>query len=124
MKPSPSYDINLVNYESYDIEHIFCSDECMDYYSIMHCIILGEDMTFLADDIKKHCQYPEYMRVKKEQGVKLGRPKGKGKSKLDKHREEIVVLLNNGSTKIWVSKRYDTTSENLYHWMNNNNIKV
>ena len=28
------------------------------------------------------------------------RPKGPGKSKLDKHREEIVALLKNGSTTI------------------------
>jgi hypothetical protein len=32
-------------------------------------------------------------KAKKEQGVKLGRPKGTGKSKLDKFKPEIEALL-------------------------------
>ena len=64
----------------------------------------------------------EALRVKKAQGVKLGRPKGKGKSKLDKHKEEIVALLKNGSTKTFVAKRYETTLPNLYHWLKQNAI--
>ena len=37
--------------------------------------------------------------AKKKQGVKLGRPKGAGKSKLDPYRPEIEALLKNGSTQ-------------------------
>jgi DNA invertase Pin-like site-specific DNA recombinase len=66
----------------------------------------------------------EALRVKKEQGVKLGRPKGKGKSKLDIHKDEIISFLKNGSTKKWVSGHYNTTPANLYHWMKMNKIKV
>ena len=61
----------------------------------------------------------EALRVKKEQGVVLGRPKGPGKSKLDKHKEEIAALLANGSTKTFIAKRYNTTPANLYHWLKN-----
>ena len=35
----------------------------------------------------------EALRALKAQGIKLGRPKGPGKSKLDKYREEIIALL-------------------------------
>ena len=38
----------------------------------------------------------EALRARKAKGVKLGRPKGPGKSKLDAHHEEIVALLKNG----------------------------
>jgi DNA invertase Pin-like site-specific DNA recombinase len=66
----------------------------------------------------------EALRARKAAGVKLGRPKGPGKSKLDKYREEIVALLNNGSTKTFVAKRYKTTLPNLYNWLKKNNIKI
>lgn len=59
----------------------------------------------------------EGLRARKAAGVKLGRPKGPGKSKLDKHREEIVALLKNGSTKTFVAKRYSTSVSNLHSWL-------
>ncbi len=52
--------------------------------------------------------------------MKLGRPKGPGRSKLDDYREEIVALLRNGSTKKFVAKRYGTTEPNLYNWLRKN----
>ena len=64
----------------------------------------------------------EGLRARKAAGVILGRPKGPGKSKLDKYREEIVALLKNGSTKAYVARRYGTTPNNLYNWLNKNNI--
>jgi DNA invertase Pin-like site-specific DNA recombinase len=66
----------------------------------------------------------EALRARKAAGVKLGRPRGPGKSKLDKHREEIVALLKNGSTKAFVAKRYGTTQQNLYNWLKKNEIDV
>lgn len=59
----------------------------------------------------------EALRVLKERGVKLGRPKGIGKSKLDPFKPEIEALLNNGSTQKFVAKRYNTTEANLHHWI-------
>ncbi len=60
----------------------------------------------------------EALRAKKAQGIKLGRPKGPGKSKLDPYREEILALLKNGSTKAYVARRYGTTAANLHNWLN------
>ena len=64
----------------------------------------------------------EALRARKLAGVKLGRPKGPGKSKLDKHRDEIIALLKNGSTKAFVAKKYGTTQPNLYNWLKKNKI--
>jgi DNA invertase Pin-like site-specific DNA recombinase len=59
----------------------------------------------------------EALQVKKQNGMKLGRPKGVGKSKLDAFRVEIEALLKNGSTQKFIAKRYKTTEANLHHWM-------
>jgi len=45
----------------------------------------------------------EALRVKKAAGMKLGRPKGTGKSKLDKYKIEIEALLKNGSTQKFIA---------------------
>ena len=66
----------------------------------------------------------EALKARKAQGIKLGRPKGPGKSKLDKHQEEIVALLKNGSTKKYVAMKYGTTPPNLHNWIKKNNIDV
>jgi len=57
-------------------------------------------------------------------GVKFGRPKGPGKSKLDKHRKEIIALLKTGSRKNYIAKRFKTTQGNLHNWMKKNKINV
>jgi len=49
----------------------------------------------------------EALRVKKMNGMKLGRPIGSGSSKLDKHSPEIEALLKNGATKRFIAKRYE-----------------
>ena len=59
----------------------------------------------------------EALRVKKLAGIKLGRPQGVGKSKLDPYSIEIFALLKNGSTKEFIAKRYNTTPANLHHWL-------
>lgn len=66
----------------------------------------------------------EGLRAVKANGVKLGRPKGKGKSKLDDYQEEIVALLNNGSSKTFVARKYDTTPANLYNWLKKNGVEI
>ena len=62
------------------------------------------------------------MQFKKQQGMKLGRPKGKGKSKLDMFKPEIESLLANGSTQKFVAHRYKTTEANLHNWLKKNNL--
>lgn len=64
----------------------------------------------------------EALVARKMSGMKLGRPKGVGKSKLDIFRPEIEALLNNGSTKKFIAKRYSTTQANLHHWMKKHGI--
>ena len=59
----------------------------------------------------------EALIARKMSGMKLGRPRGVGKSKLDVYKPEIEALLNNGSTKKFIAKRYDTTQANLHHWL-------
>ena len=66
----------------------------------------------------------EALKARKAAGVKLGRPKGPGKSKLDEYREEIIALLKNGSTKAFIAKKYGTTRPNLHNWLKMNNIEV
>ncbi len=65
----------------------------------------------------------EALRFKKEQGFKLGRPKGPGKSKLDIFRPEIEALLANGSTQKFIAKRYNTTEANFHNWLKKNALK-
>ncbi|OHE16436.1 MAG: resolvase [Syntrophobacterales bacterium GWC2_56_13] len=66
----------------------------------------------------------EALRVRKASGVKLGRPKGPGKSKLDQHKEEIVALLRDGVPKKKVARKYDTSIVNLYNWIAKNDLHV
>jgi DNA invertase Pin-like site-specific DNA recombinase len=65
----------------------------------------------------------EALRAKKAAGVKLGRPKGPGKSKLDPFRPEIEALLANGSTQKFIANRYGTTEANLHHWIKKHGFK-
>jgi DNA invertase Pin-like site-specific DNA recombinase len=64
----------------------------------------------------------EALRHRKAQGMKLGRPPGPGKSKLDQFRPEIEALLLNGSSQRFIAKRYKTTEANFSNWMKKNNI--
>lgn len=59
----------------------------------------------------------EALRARKASGLPLGRPKGPGKSKLDRFRPEIEALLANGSTQAFVARRYNTTPANLSNWI-------
>lgn len=65
----------------------------------------------------------EALRVKKQRGFKLGRPKGPGKSKLDPFRLEIQALLANGSTQKFIAARYATTQATLHNWLAKNDIR-
>jgi DNA invertase Pin-like site-specific DNA recombinase len=66
----------------------------------------------------------EGLKDAKARGMKLGRPKGPGKSKLDVHREDIILDLQREVPKTRIAKRYGTTPENLWNWMTKNKIKV
>lgn len=65
----------------------------------------------------------EALAAKKKAGVKLGRPRGTGKSKLDAFRPEIEALLAIGSTQKFIAQRYGTTEANLSRWLKRNRIR-
>ena len=65
----------------------------------------------------------EALAAKKRAGMKLGRPKGSGKSKLDKHHPEIEGLLNTGSTQRYIAGRFNTTESNLSRWMKKHRLR-
>lgn len=66
----------------------------------------------------------EALRYRKEQGMRLGRPPGPGKSKLDRFRPEIEALLSNGTTQRFIARRYQTTEANLHNWLKKNGLKA
>ena len=65
----------------------------------------------------------EALQSRKMNGMKLGRPKGVGKSKLDLYRLEIEALLNNGATQKFIANRYKSTEANLSLWMKKHKIR-
>ncbi len=65
----------------------------------------------------------EALAAKKQAGMKLGRPRGVGKSKLDSYRPEIEALLANGSTQKFIAGRYHTTEANLSRWIAKHKLK-
>ena len=60
----------------------------------------------------------EALHARKIAGVKLGRPRGKGKSKLDIHRNDILTLISLGVPKTLIAKQFNTTTSNLYNFLN------
>ena len=65
----------------------------------------------------------EALAARKRAGIKLGRPREVGKSKLDPFRPEIEALLANGSTQKFIAGRYKTTEPNLSRWLKRHKIK-
>lgn len=59
----------------------------------------------------------EALQSKKAQGVKLGRPKGKGKSKLDENKDEILKLVELKVPKTIIARQYNTSTANLHRFL-------
>ena len=60
----------------------------------------------------------EALHARKVAGIKLGRPQGKGKSKLDEHTEDIMRLLALKVPKTLIAKQYNCSVGNLYNFLN------
>jgi DNA invertase Pin-like site-specific DNA recombinase len=84
---------------------------------------LGE-VHFTQEQISGKVHFKEALRFKKAQGIKLGRPKGPGRSKLDPFKPEIEALLANGSTQRFIARRYQTTEANLHNWINKQGLPI
>ena len=65
----------------------------------------------------------EALQARRQSGIKLGRPRGVGKSKLDQYRPKIEALLANGATQKFIAHRYNTTESNLSEWMKRHNLR-
>ena len=65
----------------------------------------------------------EALQARRKSGIKLGRPQGVGKSKLDQYRPKIEALLANGATQKFIAHRYNTTESNLSEWMKKHNLR-
>jgi DNA invertase Pin-like site-specific DNA recombinase len=64
----------------------------------------------------------ESLKAAQNKGVKLGRPKGIGKSRLDPFSVEIQALLKTGSPVAFIARRYGTTPANVFRWMKAHNV--
>lgn len=60
----------------------------------------------------------EALHARKQAGVKLGRPSGKGKSKLDEHTDDILRLIALKVPKTIIAKQYGCSIGNLYNFFN------
>ena len=65
----------------------------------------------------------EALRARKVAGNKLGRPKGPGKSKLDKHYLEIESLIRNGSSQVFIAKKFNVSQPCLRSFLIKHNLK-
>lgn len=59
----------------------------------------------------------EALHAKKANGAKLGRPNGRGKSKLDEHQEEILKLVDLQVPKTIIARQYNTSVANLHRFL-------
>ena len=65
----------------------------------------------------------EALRLKKANGMILGRLRESGKSKLDIYKVKIEALLQNGSTQSFIANRYGATEATLSNWISKNKIQ-
>lgn len=66
----------------------------------------------------------EALQVKKASGVKLGRPKGSGKSKLDPYKDDILKLIELHVPKTIIAKQYNTSAGNLHKFLKHTQAKA
>ena len=60
----------------------------------------------------------EALHARKIAGVKLGRPRGKGKSKLDVHKDDILKLISLHVPKTMIARQLDCSVGNLNNFLN------
>jgi len=108
------------NFTLYSLKENFCSDD-KSITSVITSTIFGLVAQIERDLISQRTKAA--LSAKKEAGMILGRPKGRGKSKLDDYKLEIESMLKAGVPKTKIAKKYGTLPYNLYNWLKMNNIK-
>lgn len=66
----------------------------------------------------------EALKARKAAGVKLGRPVGSGKSKLDEFKIEIESMIKNGVTQAFIAKKYGLSAQAVYNWTRKNKLLI
>ena len=107
------------NFTLYSLKESFCSDD-KSITSVITSTIFGLVAQIERDLISQRTK--EALRAKKESGMTLGRPKGRGKSKLDDYKTEIESMLIVGVPKTKIAKKYNTSTQNLYNFLEMNKI--
>lgn len=66
----------------------------------------------------------EALRKRKQEGIVLGRPKGRkaDKVKLDKHRDQIIEYLEKGVSKRSIARIIECSPSTLYSWFKRHGI--
>ena len=103
----------------YAVQSEWQMDEPKQFATIIETLATIQQVDF---DLRSRLT-KQALAAKRKAGIKLGRPRGTGKSKLDKYRAEIKTLLANGSTQKFIAKRYGTTETNLSRWMKRQGLK-
>ena len=96
----------------YSLKENFCSNDKSITSTVATTIFAQIDRDLISLRTK------EALIAKKAMGVKLGRPKGKGKSKLDVHKDDILKLIELKVPKTIIAKQYNTSVVNLYGFLN------
>ncbi len=98
----------------YSLKENFCNNESSITATVTSTIFaLGAQLERELISLRTR----EALQARKAKGIKLGRPKGKGKSKLDKYSEDIKKLLTYGVPKTVIARTYNTSTVNLYSFI-------
>lgn len=105
-------------------------DKCITLYSLKENFCNNEDsisatvtstIFALVAQIERELismRTKEALHARKLTGVKLGRPRGKGKSKLDVHKDDILKLVSLHVPKIMIARQFDCSVGNLNNFLN------
>lgn len=66
----------------------------------------------------------EALATKKAKGARLGRPKGPGKSKLEKHEEQIKELIGKKVSMLSISKILEVSYSTLFNYVKKRKMKA
>lgn len=101
------------NIKLYSIKEGFMLDDSISslVVSTMLGLVSQIERQLIADRTR------EALRIRREQGVKLGRPCRKGKSMLDEHEKDITLMLQQGKSKMSIAKAFNTSIQNLNNWI-------